>query len=66
VPEELFELCAVLKGMLGRRGDLSGGQQQQLAVTRSHNRDRRLLLHDGQAIKASAPVSFHGLPACCF
>ncbi|MFP4125578.1 MAG: urea ABC transporter ATP-binding subunit UrtE [Alphaproteobacteria bacterium] len=36
VPEEVFELFPVLKEMLGRRGgDLSGGQQQQLAIARA-------------------------------
>lgn len=36
VPEEVFELFPVLKDMLGRRGgDLSGGQQQQLAIGRA-------------------------------
>jgi urea transport system ATP-binding protein len=36
VPEELFDLFPVLKTMLGRRGgDLSGGQQQQLAIARA-------------------------------
>jgi urea transport system ATP-binding protein len=36
VPEELYDLFPVLKSMLGRRGgDLSGGQQQQLAIARA-------------------------------
>ena len=36
VPEEVFALFPVLKEMLGRRGgDLSGGQQQQLAIARA-------------------------------
>ena len=36
VPKELFELFPVLKEMLHRRGgDLSGGQQQQLAIARA-------------------------------
>jgi urea transport system ATP-binding protein len=36
VPEYIFELFPVLKSMLGRRGgDLSGGQQQQLAIGRA-------------------------------
>ena len=36
VPGEIFELFPVLKDMLGRRGgDLSGGQQQQLAIGRA-------------------------------
>ena len=36
VPDEVFELFPVLGEMLGRRGgDLSGGQQQQLAIGRA-------------------------------
>ncbi|AVA26380.1 urea ABC transporter ATP-binding subunit UrtE (plasmid) [Rhizobium sp. CB3171] len=36
VPEEIFTLFPVLKSMLSRRGgDLSGGQQQQLAIGRA-------------------------------
>jgi len=36
VPDEVFELFPVLKDMLARRGgDLSGGQQQQLAIGRA-------------------------------
>ena len=36
IPEYIFELFPVLKSMLGRRGgDLSGGQQQQLAIGRA-------------------------------
>jgi urea transport system ATP-binding protein len=36
VPAELYDLFPVLKSMLGRRGgDLSGGQQQQLAIART-------------------------------
>jgi urea transport system ATP-binding protein len=36
VPKEIFELFPVLKSMLNRRGgDLSGGQQQQLAIGRA-------------------------------
>ena len=36
IPEELFELFPVLRQMLHRRGgDLSGGQQQQLAIARA-------------------------------
>jgi len=36
IPPELYELFPVLKQMLGRRGgDLSGGQQQQLAIARA-------------------------------
>jgi urea transport system ATP-binding protein len=36
VPDEIYTLFPVLKDMLGRRGgDLSGGQQQQLAIARA-------------------------------
>jgi len=36
VPDEIYELFPVLKDMLSRRGgDLSGGQQQQLAIARA-------------------------------
>src|SRR5271170_4211567 len=36
IPDEIFTLFPVLKDMLGRRGgDLSGGQQQQLAIARA-------------------------------
>ena len=36
IPAEIFELFPVLENMLGRRGgDLSGGQQQQLAIARA-------------------------------
>lgn len=36
VPDEIFDLFPVLRTMLGRRGgDLSGGQQQQLAIARA-------------------------------
>jgi urea transport system ATP-binding protein len=36
VPEQIYELFPVLKRMLNRRGgDLSGGQQQQLAIGRA-------------------------------
>ncbi len=36
IPDEIFDLFPVLDEMLGRRGgDLSGGQQQQLAIARA-------------------------------
>jgi len=47
IPEFIFEIFPVLKQMLHRRGgDLSGGQQQQLAIGRALTLNPKLLILD--------------------
>lgn len=47
IPQHIFDLFPVLKDMMHRRGgDLSGGQQQQLAIGRALTLDPRMLILD--------------------
>jgi urea transport system ATP-binding protein len=47
IKNEIFDLCPVLRTMLSRRGgDLSGGQQQQLAIARALVAEPKLIIFD--------------------
>ncbi len=47
IPDDIFNLFPILRSMLGRRGgDLSGGQQQQLAIGRAMVTRPKILVLD--------------------